>query len=91
MEKFRIVGKTTRKFLTRKMIMKNEKKKFSKNRKRRRERKNKVDDKLKLLINKLNLKTKRKKNFDKNKELQVEMFEKIMLMIPRNYNLNYKN
>ena len=61
MEKFRIVGKTTRKFLTRKMIMKNEKKKFSKNRKRRRERKNKVDDKLKLLINKLNLKTKRKK------------------------------
>ena len=28
MEKFRIVGKTTRKFLTRKMIMKNEKKNF---------------------------------------------------------------
>ena len=50
-----------------------------------------MDDKLKHLINKLNLKTKRKKNFDKNKELQVEMFEKIMLMIPRNYNLNYKN
>ena len=50
-----------------------------------------MDDKLKLLINKINLKRKRKKHFDKSKELQVEVIKKIMLRIPRNYNLNYKN
>ena len=61
---------------------------MSKKRKRRIERKNKVDDKLKLILNKLNMKTKRKKNFNKIKELQVELIQKIMLTIPRNYNLN---
>ena len=61
---------------------------MSKKRKRRIERKNKVDDKLKLILNKLNMKTKRKKNFNKIKELQVEVIQKIMLTIPRNYNLN---
>ena len=50
-----------------------------------------MDDKLKLLLKKLNLKTKRKKNFDKIKELQVEVIKKFMVRIPRNYNLNYKN
>ena len=63
---------------------------MSKKRKRRNERKIKVDDKLKLLLKKLNLKTKRKKNFDKIKELQVEVIQKNVLIIPRKYNLNYK-
>ena len=60
---------------------------MSKKRKRRIERKIKVDDKLKLILNKLNMKTKRKKNFNKIKELQVEVIQKIMLTIPRNYSL----
>ena len=35
-----------------------------------------MDDKLKLLINKLNLKRKRKKNIDKIEKLQVEVILK---------------
>ena len=46
-----------------------------------------MDDKLKHLLNKLNLKTKRKKNFDKFKELQIEVIKKLLLTIPRKYNL----
>ena len=49
-----------------------------------------MDDKKNFLFNKLNLKRKRKIHFDKIKELQVEVIEK-MLIIPRKYNLNYKN
>ena len=54
------------------MIMNNEKK-LSKNRKRRVERKIKVDDKIKLLLHKLNLK----------KESNIKTFTKL-----KNYKLN---
>ena len=36
-------------------------------------------------------KKKKNKNFDKIKEIPVEMTKKYMLIIPRKYNLNYKN
>ena len=49
-----------------------------------------MDDKLNFLLKKLNQKRKRKKHFDKLKELQVEVILKIMLIIPRNYILSYK-
>ena len=64
--------------------------KLSKNRKRKIERK-KMDDKMHLFSNNLNLNGRRKKTFRKNKELQVELIKRNLLIIPRNYNLNYRN
>ena len=64
---------------------------LSKTRKRRVERKIKMDDKIKFLFNKLNLKRKRKIKLWKKKQLQVELIIKSVLIIPRIYNLNCKN
>ena len=46
-----------------------------------------MDDKMHLLLKKLNLKRKKKKKLKKNKELQVELIERNLLIFPRNYNL----
>ena len=64
--------------------------KLSKNRKRKIERE-KMDDKMQFFSNNLNLIGRRKKTFRKNKELQVELIKRNLLIIPRNYNLNYRN
>ena len=49
----------------------NENKKLSRNRKRRTNRKNKIDDDMKLFLNKINTEKKKKnKNFDKIKQLE---------------------
>ena len=54
--------------------MKNENKKFSRNRKRRIARKNYMSDDMKLLLNKIKTENKKKnKNFDKIKELEIEL------------------
>ena len=54
------------------MIIRNETKKLSRNRKRRIERKNKISDDMKLLLNKIKSeKRKRNKNFDKIKQLEI--------------------
>ena len=54
------------------MIINNENKKLSRNRKRRIERKNKISDDMKLLLNKIKFeKRKRNKNVDKNKQLGI--------------------
>ena len=53
--------------------MNNEKKKLSRNRKRRIGRKIKMDDKMKSIGNKINLKKKKKKNYDKIKILEIEL------------------
>ena len=54
------------------MIINNETKKLSRNRKRRIERKNKLNDNMKLLLNKIKSeKRKRNKNLDKIKELEI--------------------
>ena len=54
------------------MITINENKKLSRNTKRRIERKNKIDENMKLLLNKIKSeKRKRNKNIDKIKELEV--------------------
>ena len=54
------------------MITNNENKKLSRNRKRRIERKNKINDNMKLLLNKIKSeKRKRNKNFDKVKHLEI--------------------
>ena len=54
------------------MIMNNENKKLSRNRKRRIERKNKIDDNMKILLNKIKTeKRKRNKNLDKVKQLEI--------------------
>ena len=54
------------------MIINNETKKLSRNRKRRIERKNKISDDMKLLLNKIKSeKKKKKKNFDKIKQLEI--------------------
>ena len=56
------------------MIISNENKKLSRNRKRRFERKNKLDDSMKILSNKIkNEKKKKIKNFDKIKQLEIEL------------------
>ena len=55
-----------------KLIIDNENKKLSRNRKRRIERKSKIDDNMKLLLNKIKSeKRKRNKNSDKIKELEI--------------------
>ena len=52
----------------------NENKKLSRNRKRRIERRNKIDDKLKTLLNKIKTEKKKKnRNIDKIKELKIEL------------------
>ena len=52
--------------------MNNENKKLSSNRKRRSERKTKMDDKMQLLLNKISTeKEKKNKNFDKIKSLEL--------------------
>ena len=54
------------------MIINNETKKLSRNRKRRIERENKISDDMKLLLNKIKSKKKKKnKNFDKIKQLEI--------------------
>ena len=54
------------------MIINNETKKLSRNRKRRIERKNKMSDDMKLLLNKIKSEKKKKnKNFDKIKQLEI--------------------
>ena len=54
------------------MIINNETKKLSRNRKRRIERKNKISDNMKLLLNKIKSEKKKKnKNFNKNKQLEI--------------------
>ena len=54
------------------MIIDNENKKLSRNRKRRTDRKNKTNDDMKLLLNKLNTeKKKESKIFDKIKQLEI--------------------
>ena len=67
------------------MIINNENKKLSRNRKRRIERKIKMDDKMKTLLNKIKYQ-KKKKNNDKIKELEIELVNN-MLTILINYNL----
>ena len=63
------------------MIMNNENKKLSRKRKRRIERKIKMDDNMKLLLNKINSeKRKKNKNLDKIKQLEI-------LLV----NINYAN
>ena len=54
-------------------MMNNEKKHKSRNRKKRIERKIKMDDKMKLLLNKIEAeRKKKKKNLDEFKELEIE-------------------
>ena len=54
------------------MIINNEKKKLSRNRKRRIQQKNKINDDMKLLLNKIKSENKKKnKNFDKIKQLEI--------------------
>ena len=54
------------------MIINNESKKLSRNRKRRIERKSKIDDNMKLLFKKIKSeKRKRNKSFDKIKQLEI--------------------
>ena len=54
------------------MIMKNENEKLSRNRKRRIDRKNKINDDMKLLLKKIKTEKKKKnKNFDKIKQLEI--------------------
>ena len=53
------------------MIINNENKKLSRNRKRRIERKNKMNDDMKLLLNKIKSKKKKNKNFDKIRQLEI--------------------
>ena len=54
------------------MIIKNENKKLSRNKKRRIERKNKINNDMKLLLNKIKSEKKKKnKTFDKIKQLQI--------------------
>ena len=54
------------------MIINNETKYLSRNRKRRIERKNKISDDLKLLLNKIKSEMKKKyKNFNKIKQLEI--------------------
>ena len=55
------------------MIMKNENEKLSRNRKRRIERKIKLDDKMRTLFKKIKCEQKKKKNIDKIKELEIEL------------------
>ena len=56
------------------MIMNNENKKLSRNRKRRIERRIKMDDKMKSLLNTIKYEKKKKnKNIDKIKELEIEL------------------
>ena len=56
------------------MIINNENKKLSRNRKRRIERKIKMDDKMKTLLNGIKYEKKKKnKNIDKIKELEIEL------------------
>ena len=54
------------------MIMNNENKKLSRNRKRRIERRIKMDDKIKSILNRIKYE-KKKKNIDKIKELEIEL------------------
>ena len=54
------------------MVINNENKNLSRNRKRRIDRKNKIDENMKLLLNKVKSeKRKRNKNLDKIKELEI--------------------
>ena len=53
------------------MIINNENKKLSRNRKRRTQRKNKIDNNMKLLLNKIRKGKNKKKNFDKIKQLEI--------------------
>ena len=62
--------------------------KLSKNRKKEKLNGKKMDDKMQFFSNNLNLIGRRKKTFRKNKELQVELIKRNLLIIPRNYNLN---
>ena len=55
-----------------KLIIDNENKKLSRNRKRRIDRKNKIDDNMKLLLNKIKSE-KKKKKLDKIKNLEIEL------------------
>ena len=56
------------------MILDNEKRKLSRNRKRRIERKTKKDDNIKFLLKKIKTEKKKKnKNFDKIKKLEIEL------------------
>ena len=56
------------------MIINNENKKLSRNRKRRIDRKNKINKDMKLLLNKIKSEKKKKsKNFDKIKQLEIQL------------------
>ena len=56
------------------MIINNENKKLSRNRKRRIERKSKIDNNMKILLNKIKSEKKRKnKDFDKIKQLEIQL------------------
>ena len=73
-EKYEILKKSFQVILTIKMemIINNENKKLSRNRKRRIERKNKISDDMKLLLNKIKSEKKKKnRNFNKIKQLEI--------------------
>ena len=71
--------------------MNNVKTNYQRIEKRKVERRTKMDDKMKFLLNKVNLRRKRKmKTLKKNEKLQVELVKKSVLIIPRIYNLIYK-
>ena len=73
-EKFEILNKSFQVILTTKMemIINNENKKLSRNTKRRINRKNKSNDDMKLILNKIKSEKKKKyKNFDKIKQLEI--------------------
>ena len=53
------------------MIMNNENKKLSRNRKKRIDRRNKINDDMKLLLNKIKSEKKKNKNLDKIKQLEI--------------------
>ena len=66
----------------------NENKKLSRNRKRRIERRIKIDEKMKSLLNKIKTEKKKKnKTFDKIKELEIELVEIKYANNPTKYNL----
>ena len=88
MEKLRVLDKIISKFSY--YIKDNDyrENKLSKNRKKEKLNGKKMDDKMQFFSNNLNLIGRRKKTFRKNKELQVELIKRNLLIIPRNYNLN---
>ena len=64
------------------MLIDNKNNKLLRNRERKIERRNKIDDKLRTILNKIKTEKKRKKeNIDKIKELEIELVKINMLII----------